>query len=197
MPTAEVVLCIRCHVGGIHGCVRRDGSDGWRSPDPGGDSTGRARLSTPSANHRFQVKSRRQVPYIVMDLFFLCIVTGASVFWDFGSLHFKASRRPSGQLLRQRQTQRKTLRRPCRRLLRQRQAQQVRAEASVVNGVSLIDRACADVIHVASKFSVLPPFTRPRDAQKSADRAHRAFAFGCGDHLVLLASPAKYDVAGH
>ena len=42
-------------VGGTLGCVRRDGSDGWRSPVPRGDNTGRARLFTPSANHRFPV----------------------------------------------------------------------------------------------------------------------------------------------
>ena len=101
-------------VGGTHGCVRRDGSDGWRSPDPRGDSTGRSRLSTPSANHRFQVPPTGSVH------------RDGSFFWDFGSLYFKALGRPSGQLLRQRQTQRKTLRRPCRRLLRQRPAQQVR-----------------------------------------------------------------------
>ena len=34
-------------------CVRRDGSDGWRSPVPRRDNTGRgATLRTPSANHR-------------------------------------------------------------------------------------------------------------------------------------------------
>ena len=32
-------------------------------------------------------------------------MTGSSVFWDFGSLHLEASRRPTGQLLRQRQAQ--------------------------------------------------------------------------------------------
>ena len=56
--------------------------------------------------------------------FFLCIVTGSIVFWDFGSLYPKASRRPSGQLLRQRPSiTTKTLRRPGRRLLRQRPTQ--------------------------------------------------------------------------
>ena len=38
---------------------------------------------------------------------------------------------------------------------------------------------------------------RQRNTQKSADKVHRAFASGCGDHLALLASLAKYDVAGH
>ena len=79
---------------------------------PRGDSTGRSRLSTPSANHLLPPTGS--------------VHRDGSFFWDFGSLNFEALRRPSGQLLRQRQTQRKTLRRPCRRLLRQRPAQQVR-----------------------------------------------------------------------
>ena len=130
-------------VGGTHGCVRRDGSDGWRSPVPRGDNTGGRDHLPSSASHRFPVPPTG--PVHRDGSLFPCIVTGSSVFWDFGSLHRKASRRPSGQLLRQRHTQRKTLRRPCRRLLRQRQAQQVRRSgvkelASVENGVSLIDR---------------------------------------------------------
>ena len=36
---------------------------------------------------------------------FLCIVTGSSMLWDFGSLHLKASRRQTGQLLRRWQAQ--------------------------------------------------------------------------------------------
>ena len=105
-------------VGGTHGRVRRDGSDGWRSPVPRGDTAGGSSPSTSSANHRFPVPPTASVHRD--GSFFLCIVTGSSVFWDFGSLYLVASRRPSGQLLRQRQTQRKTLRRPGRRLLRQR-----------------------------------------------------------------------------
>ena len=91
-------------VGGTHGRVRRDGSDGWRSPVPRGDNTGsvcvlrQPSLSSPGDNRD--------------GSFFLCIVTGAFGFWDFGSLYLMASLRPTGQLLRQRQTQRKTLRRP-------------------------------------------------------------------------------------
>ena len=38
------------------------------------------------------------------SFFSLCIVTEASVFWDFGSLYLAALRRPSGRLLRQRPT---------------------------------------------------------------------------------------------
>ena len=41
-------------VGGTLGCVRRDGSDGWRSPVPRGDNTG-ASCSTTSANHPVSV----------------------------------------------------------------------------------------------------------------------------------------------
>ena len=46
-------------------------------------------------------------------------------------------------------------------------------------------RGCYSIV---SMLSVPPPFMRPRDAQKSADKAHRAFASGCGDQLALLAS---------
>ena len=42
----------------------------------------------------------------------LCLVVVVSVFWDFGSLYLKASRRPSGQLLLQRQYE-KTFWRPA------------------------------------------------------------------------------------
>ena len=77
-----------------------------------------SRPSTSSANHHLPAPPTG--PVHRDGSFFLCFVTGASVFWDFGSLCPKASRRPSGQLLRQRQSQRKTLRRPGRRLLRQR-----------------------------------------------------------------------------
>ena len=41
-------------VGGTLGRVRRDGSDGWRSPVPRGDNTG-GRFSTSSANHPVSV----------------------------------------------------------------------------------------------------------------------------------------------
>ena len=111
-------------VGGTRGRVLRDGSDGWRSPVPWGDNTGGRGRAHLSANHPVSVPPTG--PVHRDGSFFPYIVTGSSVFWDFDSLHLEASRRPTGQLLRQRQTQRKTLRRPCRRLLRQRQAQQVR-----------------------------------------------------------------------
>ena len=71
-------------VGGTHGCVRREGSDGWRSPVPRGDNTGRSRPSTSSANHRLPLPPTG--PVHRDGSFFLRIVRGASVFWDFGSL---------------------------------------------------------------------------------------------------------------
>ena len=40
-------------VGGPPGCVRRDGSDGWRPPAPPRGQYWGARSRTPSANHRF------------------------------------------------------------------------------------------------------------------------------------------------
>ena len=53
-------------VGGTHGRVLRDGSDGWRSPVPRGDNTGeRGRVHHPPT---IRCQSRRQVPHIVMDL---------------------------------------------------------------------------------------------------------------------------------
>ena len=70
-------------VGGTHGRVRRDGSDCWRSN----------LLSSPADRSVHRDRS-----------FFLHIVTGSFVFWDFGSLYLKESRRPSGQLFRQRQS---------------------------------------------------------------------------------------------
>ena len=63
-------------VGGTLGRVRRDGSDGWQSPDPRGDSTGRARPPTPSANHRLLVPQSGSVHRD--EPLFLCIVTVAS-----------------------------------------------------------------------------------------------------------------------
>ena len=49
-------------------------------------------------------------------------------------------------------------------------------------------------IQIVSMLSVPPPFMRPRDALKSADKVHRAFASGHGDHLTQLASLAKKKV---
>ena len=74
-----------------------------------------------------------------------------------------------------------------------------RTEASVENGVSLIDCLQRSVVEtfiwqLARMKSRLCPNSlslRPRDAQKSADKVHRAFASGCVDHLALLASLAR------
>ena len=97
-----VVPCISCIASAGHmvACVVMDQMVGDRR-SPGRQYWG-SRPSTSSANHRFPVPSTGSVHRD--GSFFL--------FWDFGSLHLKASRRPSGQVLRQRQSQRKTLRRP-------------------------------------------------------------------------------------
>ena len=47
-------LAVWC-VGGIFCYEQRDGSDGWQSPGPRGDTTGGARSSTSPANHHFCV----------------------------------------------------------------------------------------------------------------------------------------------
>ena len=53
-------------VGGTHGRVRRDGSDGWRSPVPRGDNTGgRGRVLPPPT---IRCQSRRQVQNILTHL---------------------------------------------------------------------------------------------------------------------------------
>ena len=53
-------------VGGTHDRVRRDGSDGWRSPVPRGDNTGgRGRVLPPPT---IRCQSRRQVQNILMHL---------------------------------------------------------------------------------------------------------------------------------
>ena len=63
--------------------------------------------------------------------------------------------------------------------------------------IAAAHRGCSsEVIQFVSMLYVPPPFMRPRNAQKSADKAHQAFASGRGDHLSLLAAPAKKDVAG-
>ena len=137
MPTAEVaassgtsVLCIRSNESAGHMVVCVVTSGGWT---PGATVLGWRDYLLPPPTIIF--KSRRQIPYIVM-VFFLCVVTGASVFWDFGSLYLEASRRPSGQLLWQRQTQPTVAAAasPASTTLRRQ-----RAETSVENGVSLID----------------------------------------------------------
>ena len=125
MPTAEVaassgtsVPCIRSQESAGHMVVyvvtdqmvgdrRSPGRQYWRSSP-----------STSSAFHRFPVPPTGSVHRD--GSFFLCIVTGASVFWDFGSL-YQTLRRHSSQLLRQRHFFAvRTLRRLWCRLLRQR-----------------------------------------------------------------------------
>ena len=97
-------------VGGTLGGVLRDGSDGWRSPVPRGDNTGGRDHLPPQPAIAFQ--SRRQIQYIVTASFIMCIVTGSSMFWVFGSLYSTTLRRHSLSV--------RTLRRPWCRLLRQR-----------------------------------------------------------------------------
>ena len=65
-------------VGGTHGRVRRDGSDGWRSLVPRGDNTGE-RVQVPHLP-TIVCLSRRLVPNFVMDSL-------SRLFWDFGSLY--------------------------------------------------------------------------------------------------------------
>lgn len=54
---------------------------------------------------------------------------------------------------------------------------------------------CEEVLSIIAMLSVPPPFLRPRYAQKAADRAHRAFASGSGDHLSLLGTFAQFNSA--
>lgn len=51
---------------------------------------------------------------------------------------------------------------------------------------------CDEVLIIVAMLSVPPPFQRPRYAQKAADRAHKAFASGLGDHLSLLSTYNQY-----
>ena len=152
---------------------------------PGATTLG-SRSCTPSANHPVSVPPTG--PVHRDGSFFPYIVTGSSVFWDFGSLHLETSRRPTGQLLRQRHTQRKTFRRPRPTVAAAASPasttfRRQRTEASVENGVSLIDRFQGSVVEtfiwkLARMKSRLCPcslFLRQRDAQQSADKVHRAF----------------------
>ena len=71
-------------VGGTLGGALRDGSDGWRSPVPGGDNTGgRVFLLLPST---IPCRSRRQVAYIVMPSGVDSVRDGMSC--TFGRVHF-------------------------------------------------------------------------------------------------------------
>ena len=87
-------------VGGTLGGVLCDGSDGWRSPVPRGDNTGGRVHLPPQPAIAFSVPPTDSVHRDAS--FIMCIVTGSSFFWDFGSLYSTTLRRHSSQLLRQR-----------------------------------------------------------------------------------------------
>ncbi|CAK9066048.1 unnamed protein product [Durusdinium trenchii] len=53
-----------------------------------------------------------------------------------------------------------------------------------------------EVIQIIAMLSVPPPFSRPRYAQKAADKAHKHFASGYGDHLSLLNAYRAYVDCG-
>jgi len=62
--------------------------------------------------------------------------------------------------------------------------------------VAAAHRGCGeDVLAIAAVLSVPPVFQRPRWGQKAADRAHKAFAVGPGDHLTLLGVFAQFGEA--
>lgn len=52
---------------------------------------------------------------------------------------------------------------------------------------------CEEMLIIVAMLSIPPPFQRPRRLQKVADRAHKAFASGMGDHLSLLGTYAAYE----
>ncbi|CAE8599003.1 unnamed protein product, partial [Polarella glacialis] len=63
--------------------------------------------------------------------------------------------------------------------------------------VAACSRGCvSEVLAIIAMLSVPPPFSRPRHAQKAADRAHRNFASGYGDHLSLLTAYSQYSNNG-
>jgi len=55
---------------------------------------------------------------------------------------------------------------------------------------------CDEVIIIIAMLSVPPPYQRPRHNPKAADRAHKAFASGLGDHLSHLSTYNQYEGAG-
>mmetsp|Transcript_86769 Transcript_86769/g.190470 ORF Transcript_86769/g.190470 Transcript_86769/m.190470 type:complete len:687 (+) Transcript_86769:263-2323(+) len=62
--------------------------------------------------------------------------------------------------------------------------------------VSSAERGVLDeVVAIAAMLSVPPVFQRPRWAPKKAEKAHKAFAAGPGDHLTLLAVYAQFQEA--
>ena len=71
-------------VGGSPGCSRRDGSDLWQSPVPQGDNSG-VRVCAPPPPTIACWARRSELRNESFTV--LCIVTGSSLFWDFGSLH--------------------------------------------------------------------------------------------------------------
>merc|ERR1719456_1344071 len=59
--------------------------------------------------------------------------------------------------------------------------------------ISAAHRGCGEeVLRIIAMLSVPPPFSRPRWAQKAADRAHKTLASGLGDHLTLLGTYSRY-----
>ena len=52
-------------------------------------------------------------------------------------------------------------------------------------------RCLNEVLAIIAMLSVPPAFSRPRYAQKAADKAHKSFASGYGDHLSLLGAKSK------
>jgi len=56
-------------------------------------------------------------------------------------------------------------------------------------------RCLSEVLAIIAMLSVPPPFSRPRYAQKAADKAHKYFASGYGDHLSLLNAYQAYTSA--
>lgn len=54
-------------------------------------------------------------------------------------------------------------------------------------------RGCVqEALAIISMLSVPPPFSRPRHAPKAADRAHKQFASGYGDHISVLNAFSSY-----
>jgi len=52
-----------------------------------------------------------------------------------------------------------------------------------------------ECLAIVAMLSVPPPFQRPRQWQKMADKAHQHFASGMGDHLSLLQTMRQYREA--
>merc|ERR1740139_748907 len=59
--------------------------------------------------------------------------------------------------------------------------------------VAATHRGCSDeVVTIAAMLSAPPCYHRPRWASKAADRAHKSFTTGPGDHTSMLATFAQY-----